>query len=360
VSVSLRQEVEKNHAHSATSQILSGRVGRRWWWLLLLGPSWLLFAPLWIAWGLGQYHGDQTAKWEPFFHLPAPLVLCGGAAILAISRLARARRSLLLAILLLIWPLEHVLCVDNHWRQPVPNASWSENSKLRVLHWNMWHGEGGWEPILHTLEREQPDILILAEYGGRNGSETQTFLSKLSDRHRDWSGKRPQFHLTGSLLVCSRLRIDRAETVTLPLTEGLQVDLRTEDGTELRLLALDLPSSLRGHRDPLLRRVNDLIRSFQPDLVLGDFNAVRRATQLQRLPPGYRHAYDAAGSGWSYTWPVPVPVLAIDQCLIGPEIEAIEYVLGTGPSDHRWQRLDFRPQPNEARARDRVADPRRK
>jgi endonuclease/exonuclease/phosphatase family metal-dependent hydrolase len=89
--------------------------------------------------------------------------------------------------------------------------------------------------------------------------------------------------------------------------------------------------------------------------VLGDFNAVRRATQLQSLPEGYRHAYDAAGSGWSYTWPVPIPFLAIDHCLIGPRIQPIEYVLGTAHSDHRWQRLDFHHQSPEGRPTDGVA-----
>jgi endonuclease/exonuclease/phosphatase (EEP) superfamily protein YafD len=276
--------------------------------------------------------------------------------LVTVSRLARARLSLLLAAVLLVWPLGQVLWVDNHWGQPARPASESANAQLRVLHWNVWHGQGGWERVLNLLDRERPDILILSEYGGTNGAQTQDFLSQLGDRLGSWGGPKPEFHLTGSLLVCSHLPIDRVNRITLPSSEGLQVDLRTSNGTPLRLLALDLPSSLRRHRDPLLRQVKDVIVLQQPDLVLGDFNAVRRATQLRMLPAGYRHAYDAVGSGWSYTWPVPLPVLAIDHCMIGPQIQPIEYVLGTGPSDHRWQRLDFCLQPRVGSPSNRVDD----
>lgn len=339
---------------AATSQVSGRAKGSQWWWLLL-APAWMLFAPLWSAWGLGQYHGDQTASWEPCFHLPAPLVLGGGLVLVTISRLARVRWSALLALLLVAWPLGVVLCVDNHWSQPVRPRSTSTGNPLRVMHWNMWHGRGGWDDVLATLERERPDVLILAEYSGRNRDETLEFLSKLGDRLEGWGWKAPHFRMNGSLLVSSRLPIEGVERLPLHTAEGMQLDLRSDNGTPLRLLALDLPSGLRWHRDPLLRRVNQLLVTRRPDLVLGDFNAVRRATQLQSLPEGYRHAYDAAGSGWSYTWPLPIPFLAIDHCLIGPRIQPIEYVLGTGHSDHRWQRLDFHHLSPEGRPTDGVA-----
>jgi hypothetical protein len=49
------------------------------------------------------------------------------------------------------------------------------------------------------------------------------------------------------------------------------------------------------------------------------------------------HAYDVAGSGWSATWPIPLPLWAIDQCLVGPRLQVVVHTaLGfRRGSDHR-------------------------
>ena len=95
-------------------------------------------------------------------------------------------------------------------------------------------------------------------------------------------------------------------------------------------------------RDPNLREIVAWIERRQPDVVVGDFNAPRRSRALQPAPEGYAHAYESSGSGWSYTWPSLLPVLAIDQCLIGPRISPGRYRLGTSLlSDHRIQKLTF-------------------
>jgi endonuclease/exonuclease/phosphatase (EEP) superfamily protein YafD len=91
-----------------------------------------------------------------------------------------------------------------------------------------------------------------------------------------------------------------------------------------------------------LRRVAELVRAHRPDIVVGDFNAPRRSRVLSVLGDEYRHAYDVAGSGWSYTWPLPFPVYAIDQCIAGPRVEIVDYRIRSSVlSDHRRQVLDF-------------------
>jgi len=103
-------------------------------------------------------------------------------------------------------------------------------------------------------------------------------------------------------------------------------------------------SSPRVPRDPLLQRIVAMIESHDPDLVLGDFNSPRRSRALARLPAGFRHAYDASGTGWSSTWPARLPLLAIDQTIVGPRLAVRGYRLQTTRiSDHRLQvtELDF-------------------
>ncbi len=316
---------------------------RRQWWWLLLGPCWLLYVPLWCAWALGQIYRDQYAAWERFFHLPAPGVVAAGLLLLGLCAVSRHRRLGLVAGLFLIWPLTIVLAYDNHWLIPrIPVSDSHPTNPLRLLDWNVWHGMGGWDNVLETLDRERPDILVLAEYTPSDPVHDQHHLESLNTLLLSWGWEVPHTFASGSMLIASRFPLLHIERPQLPSSDCVLVDFENDSGEPLRVLALDLPSGLRAHRDPLLRKVKALITNTQPDLVVGDFNAIRQATQLQPLPEGYRHAYDAAGSGWSYTWPVPVPVLAIDQCVIGRRIEPIDYTLGTGASDHRWQRFDFR------------------
>src|SRR5262249_7265035 len=111
---------------------------------------------------------------------------------------------------------------------------------------------------------------------------------------------------------------------------------------EWSILIVDLPSSIAIAREPLLREVRSLIEANQPDIVIGDFNAPRLSRALCELPLGYRHAYEVVGCGWAYTWPVPLPLWAIDQCLVGPRALPEHYELrSTLFSDHRMQILDF-------------------
>lgn len=328
---------------------------RRWWWLLL-ATAWLLFVPLWCAWGLGQIYRDQYAAWERFFHLPAPVVAAAGLGLLALCAVSRRRRLGLVAGLFVAWPLAIVVLSDNHWLRPrIPPSGPSPSGPLRLLDWNVCHGMGGWANVLATLDRERPDILVLAEYAPGDSRQFQHHLESLNTLLQSWGWEVPHVVPSGSVLIASRFALLHTERLRLPCSDCVLVDFEDDAGSSLRVLVLDLPSGLRAHRDPLLRKVNAIITTTQPDLVVGDFNAVRQATQLQPPPQGYRHAYDAAGAGWSYTWPVPFPVLAIDQCLVGPRIEPLDYTLGTGASDHRWQRLDFRPNRSEQNSSDRVA-----
>ena len=113
-------------------------------------------------------------------------------------------------------------------------------------------------------------------------------------------------------------------------------------GEPIRVLVADLPSDLAEARGPHLAWLHERMVAFAPDLVVGDFNAPRRALGLATLPRGYEHAYERVGSGYSATFPVPVPLWAIDQTIFGARIEPLAYELrSTLASDHRLQRLDF-------------------
>lgn len=110
----------------------------------------------------------------------------------------------------------------------------------------------------------------------------------------------------------------------------------------MSFLVVDGPSAITVPRDPWLRELNELIAQRRPALVVGDFNAPRESRSLCELPDGYRQVYHSVGSGWGYTWPVPVPMYALDHTIHSPDIVPVRYELYSSLcSDHRRQVFDF-------------------
>ncbi|KAB2969243.1 MAG: hypothetical protein F9K18_01670 [Thermoanaerobaculia bacterium] len=267
-----------------------------------------------VLWAAGQVVRDATLPTALVFYLPSPVI--------AVLLLAVALAALL--------PAAVALLVETRWR-PVPSPSAS--ATLRVVHWNVSGGWVGSELQVREIARRRPDLVVLSEAPERVARRVAPALPGF--RHATF----------GSLTLLAR---ELGEGEWLARDRRLQaVGVRFGWGGESwEVLAVNLGSSLLEPRDPSLRRVVALLGTRRPDLVVGDFNAPRRSRALARLPAGWRHAYDEAGSGWGATWPVPVPLLAIDQALVGPRLRTAGYRLaGTPWSDHRLQLIELVAEP---------------
>jgi vancomycin resistance protein VanJ len=276
------------------------------------------------VWLVGQVVRDRSWLTGMCFYLPSPLV-AAWLLLLALGAGWQGRRRRALG----------VAGVENQWTPPARSAA-PAGPPLRLVHWNVWDGPHmghRWPRICRVLTQLEADVYVLSE------APDEEVLSLLVHdlcggfavcRYRDMA-----VLARGELLAHAKLADGPARAHSLTWRPG---------GAELALLVVDLPSNLRLARDPYLRWVRGLVADRQPDLVVGDFNAPRRSAALADLPAGYRHAYDAAGAGWSYTYPVPAPLWAIDQCLVGPRLVPLRHELhATADSDHRLQVLDFAP-----------------
>ena len=280
-------------------------------------------------WAVGQTFRDWSLLTALCFYVPSPVV-AGVAAVLAVlARRWSLRRTARFAAALALGGALATAVLDNQWRappRPRPDAA-----TLRLVHWNVCDGRFGWDGIIARLPALRADAYVLSEVSGR------VDLSRITAALGDGFVARR----VDNMAIFARGQVDGVERVQVPRGRGFRAVWRV-DGREISLLVVDLPSPPHIKRDPMLRAVNAIVQRHQPDLVVGDFNAPRRSWALSDLPAGYRHAYRAAGAGWSYTWPVPVPVFAIDQCIVGPRVTPIAYELGsTAVSDHRYQVLDF-------------------
>lgn len=283
---------------------------------------------LFSVWALGQLFRDRTLASAWAFYLPSVVVAATIFLLSGYATLRRRRRAALALALLALLPAVAVVAVENRWRS-LPARKLATD--LRVVAWNVADFPRGIERAAALLRPLDADLILLSEAPGRPPRELERLL-----------GGRLRLTPAGAMALYARNA--PLEIEWLAREPSLQVAIARwpVEGRSLGILAVNVISSPLVARDPLLDRVLGMIREHQPDIVLGDFNAPRRSRALAALPPGFHHAYDVAGSGWSATWPAALPLLAIDQTIVGPQLEVRGYELRTTSiSDHRLQIADL-------------------
>lgn len=310
-------------------------------------------ALLFVAWCIGQVLRDRYWLTGLCFYLPSAAV----AGVLLLDALwITWRRGFRFArgfAILALFPVVVVLFVDNHWQErhdtadvsaatpseithadTLPSELKAQTSTVKLLHWNVCWGRYGWQGAEQMIVEQPPDVVIVSERPVY--ADTLSLLKALGSEYRATDLRKIVAITRGPVqdVVC-HIQTHNAEIYSFTWDDG---------GHRYRVMTADLASSVSIHRDPLLRELVELLKVVQPDVLVGDFNAPRRSRRLSDLPTGFRHAYDVAGSGWGYTWPVPVPVYSLDQCILGPAIRAVMYDIQSSQfSDHRLQLLEFEP-----------------
>jgi vancomycin resistance protein VanJ len=287
-----------------------------------------------VLWGLGQIGRDRTWLTGVCFYLPSPEVAGLGLLVFAILLRLRSRRLAALSLVLALPPIVLTLAFENTLRRPGairPRGARAQPVVVRLVHWNVARGRLGWEDALRDLRARPADVYVLSE----------------APPNRDWSREAKAWGADWQAVSAHEgvvLARGRLSPGLLRATRGSWAwPVEWTDGSiALRLLVVDLTPRLSVARRPLLDWIADQVSRLRPDVIVGDFNTPRRAYGLSPLSPGYRHAYDLAGSGWSYTWPVPLPLIAIDQCFVARRIGVRRYALdSTLHSDHRLQLVEL-------------------
>jgi vancomycin resistance protein VanJ len=302
-----------------------------------------------VVWVAGEILRDRNWWMALLFYFPTPVLVGWLLLNLAISRTKRRR-----ILLLLVAPLVMLLLVENHWIRPIdelrssstsdtdttqksPTATLPEASshpkstriavRKKLIHWNVARGIMGWEKQWNCIEGMKPDIVVISEIPEPFDAASLTGFDVLT--------------VYGMAVACHGTMTKSRTLVRGGALNAYHVTCTLAEGP-FELMIADMTSNILAPRDLYLRPFVALLGERKIDVAVGDFNAPRRSQAFCNLPNGFQHAYDDAGAGWSYTWPVPVPCLAIDQCITGPDVNAVHYELrSTLLSDHRLQILDF-------------------
>jgi len=146
---------------------------------LLLWPPAFLTALLCAGAGLAAQWGRVSLRLDVLSHF-APIWLLGASAALATAILFRGWRRWGLTAVGLVGVLACASLVTTEFVRPAgPRAPADSPGQIKVVQFNVWHDNYDQAAVLAWLDREQPDIAVIAEnFGG--------FSTALA-RHGGWS-----------------------------------------------------------------------------------------------------------------------------------------------------------------------------
>ena len=237
------------------------------------------------------------------------------------TRLSRHRTSLIVGTIFLIW----TACSQLRF-QPSNN----QTASSKILFWNVSHVQMGIPRLGAAIRAHEARIVGLVESDRANRTVAEDWAKELT-------GYEVAHSNFGALIaVKGRVVSQRFHS----LTSGSyceQYDV-VVDESDLTILLVDIASNpLRSRAKALLhlKSVADSL-SDRPVIIMGDFNTPDDSVWFDSLRPGFQNAFRIKGSGYIATWPMPTPVLTLDQVWTNDRLSVSRCWHGLSVlSDHR-------------------------
>jgi len=284
-----------------------------------------------IAWWIGWWYRDETPLTTWLYFIPPLGVILFGYLWLFLTLKRRFRLVQLFVFATIAMCFVKVLLIDHRWHPP-PETLPDDN--LRLLHWNTAWGVLGVESIVRSIAHDGPDIVVISE---------PPRLDMISDIAYHALGMAHVFTDSG-ITVASHYPIAYGGALDIDTMVAWHVRIDTDRGP-LELCAVDMVSRPNFNRRPSLKKLADWVAARTnglPLLMVGDFNTPHDSLAFGPLREHLGHAYEQGGRLWPYSWPVPVPVFAIDHIWANDRVRINDYFLKTTKySDHKRQIADF-------------------
>ena len=266
-----------------------------------------------------------------FYATPWPVMAAGAAATALFWRWKRRR---LLAAMLAIFAIAALATwLQSSWQRHARPAA---RGALRVVHWNVSRPARGLPAIARWLRAQDADIITLAE----GHSLRRSTLAQ-------WQAELPEYEAAefiGEMTFLVRGRIVSREDRVLAANSYYALIRAEVRGMPLTILQIDINASeIRSRAHAFTNLATIATPHFGENLlVLGDFNTPRVSALLDPLRVKMKQAFESAGNGLAETWPMPLPVLSLDQIWSSPALRALYCEHGHSlRSDHRAVIADF-------------------
>lgn len=190
------------------------------------------------------------------------------------------------------------------WRSGQPSR---EPDDLRVVLWNVSRPTRQFPSIAHRLREFDADIIAIAEALPRGENDRTRWSSEFGDRAVEFGA--------GNMLCLIRGEVTARESGLLTYGSYYsRFDVRIK-GRDLRIVQADVSGVLTHSRRVPLARLGEIASSLRdrPLIVLGDLNTPRDSVHFAPLRENFANTFERAGIGSGETWPMPLPVLSLDQ-----------------------------------------------
>lgn len=233
--------------------------------------------------------------------------------------------------------LTHVflaMWIMEDWRTGQPST---EPADLRVAHWNVSRPVGRFPALARRLREFDADILAIAEALPRSGQGAERWRETFSDYSVQFG--------PGNVLCLVRGEVTAHESGSLgPASYYSRLDVHVK-GRDLRVLQVDISGVPAQSRREPLAKLAQLVESLRdrPLVILGDFNTPRHSVHFEALRKNLVNTFETAGLGSGETWPMPLPVLSLDQIWCSKNLVPVRNRHEiTFRSDHRAVVTDLR------------------
>ncbi|MCR9197893.1 MAG: hypothetical protein NXI04_04580 [Planctomycetaceae bacterium] len=265
------------------------------------------------------------------YYVTSPAAMCLlvlGGLLMAPARLRGRRRLLLLCLPLVAgwaWRSQYV----GNATLPLPATT------FRLMLWNACDGQLGWSRIEAVIRDARPGILALAE------AET------LKTRSAAWFQQHypgyQRLDLPRRLMLLSRYPIlghRRLAWIKGGNYEAVEVAVA---GQRVTILFCDFASDLLSHRRRHIEKLHEVLQTLHgPVMFVGDLNTPVDSRYFDPIREEFHSAFETSGQGLHTTWPMPLPVIAIDHLWGSRQIAFHRtQILWTTCSDHRPVITDF-------------------
>jgi endonuclease/exonuclease/phosphatase (EEP) superfamily protein YafD len=176
------------------------------------------------------------------------------------------------------------------------------------------HGKHGFPQAIAALAEMEPDLAIVVE-----ADPKEMNVEGIRSTFRTAFPEHQVSTLGGGLVLVSRWPSGRSHPYQIGEKESecrvREIDVQTPHGT-WTVFAIDFGSNPLYDRGPAYSELAKLIerRNDHPVIVAGDFNTPLDSTHYQHFRDlSLREAFLTAGSGYLPTWPLPLPVMSLDQ-----------------------------------------------
>ena len=282
-----------------------------------------------LAWLAGWIAKDRTPVTIWMYFIPAVAVIAYSVPWVMMFPARRTVRGALVhgTIVLAVMKIALVDCSWNARKDPTPGH-------LHVVHWNVGRWDSRITNQILAVAADAPDICLFSE---------SPRYADVADLARRKLGT-PHTLVDAGMGLFSKYPFEPLGSLKLTNAKGWAVRIATPSGP-LHLVIVDLISHPTLNRRIPIQQLSDWIGTLPPAIpvvVLGDFNTPRDALSFDPLRKRLRNAYEIAGRGWPYSWPIPAPVYSIDHAWVSPAVRVLNYSMkGSWLSDHRRQVMDI-------------------